>query len=77
LQQAATMRESKMAKKGIPKPKPSIIKSNSRMLRKVARKATPPQPPIFKKTPLKKNNPPSTRSVVRRSARAQKPKKRS
>jgi hypothetical protein len=68
LQQAATMRESKKAKGMSLKAKPKVI-------RKVARKATPPQAPTYMKAPPKKA---TRRSVttIRRSARVRKPKKR-
>jgi hypothetical protein len=76
LQQASMMRESKKAK-GILKSKPRIIR------KKVARKATPPQAPSYKKAPPKTNMkaPPTKKlsaatrsSAVRRSVRVRKPK---
>jgi hypothetical protein len=78
LQQANMVRESKKTKR-IPKAKPGILR------KKVARKATPPQAPAYMKAPPKTSTkaPPTKKlslatrsSVVRRSARDRKPKKR-
>jgi hypothetical protein len=54
-----------------------VSHSKPRLIRKVARKATPPQAPSYMKAPPKSSiSPPATRAAVRKSKRAPMAKKR-
>jgi hypothetical protein len=79
-EQATTLKVAKATKKKVQKPSSIAKKANHakpKMVRKVVRKATPPQAPSYMKAPPKKQfSPPSTRSSAKRSARVPKPKKR-
>ncbi len=76
------MRDAKRVKGKVPKacpiPKKAVQSKPKQVLRKVARKAIPSKVPTYMKAPpTKKRSTLPKLSVVRRSLRAPKPKKRS